>query len=321
MRWGRWTELLALLDKYPMMVDKANKNIRTALEEEGVEEVSFEVANNLPMPLHESRWCPLAIDLTYALCTVTARTLWQNLDRRALAEIYFSLALRAANEIRHPLDLSRLAIPFTLSDPFVKSLEPEQYGSLWIGPDGVPKVLVTKVNSATTDAANLLMGCQTPMNIVAYQPENIQRLWYLVRQVYVVVDCLAQVALPSFSREHLQRLLGIETKVFQHVLEKDSVDTPKTLPPQPTVRKNKKNQDRDKVTTVKPQKKIGPPRERVNNNLFWEIVWKCLSDKFGWRLEKGNRPCDFYALPPGVFRGGVGFRNRTDFFDSVPLSK
>lgn len=321
MRWGRWTELLVVLDKYPVMLDKSNKYVRTALEQESVEEICFEVANKLPMPLDESRWCPLAIDLTYALCTVTARTLWQNLDRRALAEIFFSISLRAADEIRNPLDLSRLAFPSSFSDAFVSRLEPQLYGTVWIAPESVAKVVVTKrhpvnVGGHPPNATDILLGCSAPLNIVVHQRENIHRMWYLARQVYVVIDSLAQVALPAFSRDHLLRLLGIETKVMQAVLEKDSVETQKSLGAQTTIRRNKQSQNREKVTTVKSQKKIGPPKERTNNKLFWEIIWTCLRDKFGWQLEHGNRPNDFYALPPGVARG-KGFRTRIDFFDSI----
>lgn len=323
MRWGRWTELFAVLDSYPMMLDKSNKNLRMALDQEGVEETSFAVADKLPMPLHESRWCPLAIDLTYALCTVTARTLWQNLDRHTLAEIYVSLALRASAEIRNPLDLSRLAFPVGFSDPFVTSLESQPNGPAWIALERGAKVLVTTRNTGNVgghapNTTEILMGCQSPLNIVPNQAENVQRIWYLARQVYVIIDSLAQLALPAFSRDHLQRLLGIQTTVIQDVLIKDSIETQNALRSQTTVRRHKQNQNRDKVTTVKSQKKIGPQRERVNNILFWGIIWTCLTDKIGWRLEHGNRPNDFYFLPPGVARG-KGFRNRVDFFDSVVL--
>merc|ERR1711935_202524 len=40
--------------------------------------------------------------------------------------------------------------------------------------------------------------------------------------------------------------------------------------------------------------------------------------ELGWNVDRGNRPNDWYLLPPGVSRG-KGFKNRIDFFDSAPL--
>lgn len=55
----------------------------------------------------------------------------------------------------------------------------------------------------------------------------------------------------------------------------------------------------------------------INKRLFDRVIWKTLVE-LGWTLDVGNRPRDFYYLPPGVSRGR-GFSNRKDFFDSVKL--
>ncbi len=328
MRWGRWTELFAFLEKYPTLLDKHKKNLSTALEQEGVEEICFEVSEKLAMPLDESRWCSVAIELTHALCTATAKAVWQNLDRRALAVNFVVAAAKAAQEIKNPRDLSRLAFNLRFQDPFVSCPESEIIGAIKIKTETVTKVVVTKnaswnVGDNQAEATDMLMGYKTAMDVAANQMDMIQTTWYLARQVYFVVSVISQVALkdePSFSPHHLLHILGIDTLVGQAAVKCDVVPQESTLVAPKPERIRKQIQRTQKKESCKALKKKAAPKERVNNNLFWQIVWSTLKDEHGWQLEHGNRPNDFYALPPGVARG-KGFRNRVDFFDSVPLSK
>lgn len=56
-----------------------------------------------------------------------------------------------------------------------------------------------------------------------------------------------------------------------------------------------------------------------SRTMFFEIVWKALTN-LGWTLLVGNRPTDYYFMPPGVQRGKkFGFKPRVDFFDSYRL--
>ena len=56
-----------------------------------------------------------------------------------------------------------------------------------------------------------------------------------------------------------------------------------------------------------------------SRSMFFETVWKALT-ALGWTLLVGNRPTDFYFMPPGVQRGKkFGFKPRVDFFDSYKL--
>ena len=79
--------------------------------------------------------------------------------------------------------------------------------------------------------------------------------------------------------------------------------------------KNTKQRKRNTNNTAR--KKTKRPTVK-QNKLFYDIVWKtCM--KLGWRLEVGNRPKDYYYLPPGVCRKDPQrqFKNRVDFFDSI----
>jgi len=53
------------------------------------------------------------------------------------------------------------------------------------------------------------------------------------------------------------------------------------------------------------------------SSLFWLVIWSSL-ENLGWKIEVSPRGKDKYYLPPGVTRKGFGFKNRVDFFDSIP---
>jgi len=59
-----------------------------------------------------------------------------------------------------------------------------------------------------------------------------------------------------------------------------------------------------------------PSKSKKRNFLFWTLVWPRLMKEAGWTLDTGNRPTDYYFMPPNVLRHR-GFSNRKDYFDSV----
>jgi hypothetical protein len=349
-RWGRWSELLAILDKFPAMTDKNGNNLLKDLEQEGVEEVCFKASSEkLAMPLDGSRWCPIAVDLTYAICMATARTLWQNLDRAALAQTFLRFATEAATEIGNPLNCDRLAFDARFEDPFVSS---NVEGSAIEKGKDRSKVVVTRPaietvteteneaktsdhgaasetvtepenEAKTTDhgAASSLKGKATPVEGSASYLDTIQKTWYLARQVMYVADALSGVALadePTFSRKTLLEQVGIDSKVCEEALNAEILPLKEVATEKP---KNRRKGRPKAEGGGSPKKRaVGPPKERCNKSLFWHIVWSTLKDDLGWTMDHGSRPNDFYALPPGVARG-KGFRPRIDFFDSVPLGK
>jgi len=81
--------------------------------------------------------------------------------------------------------------------------------------------------------------------------------------------------------------------------------------------KKKKKRDKKHARSIA-RKKTNRPPPLQKNKLFYDIVWKnCIT--LGWRIETGNRPNDYYFLPPGVYRKDPErkFKNRRDYFDSI----
>lgn len=319
--WGKWPDLFAILDECPTMTDTKGKKIRIELEKEAVEEICFKVSDRLVMPLDESRWCPVANELMYTLCNATARTLWQNLDRKDLAQTFIRSAAEAAKEIRNPADSGRLAFDPLFDDHFVSRVEADVKTKT----KHRSKVVVTKAETQllNRDAATSLMGQTTSIDVSGSKLEMIQTTWYLARQVMFVVDALSGVALggePTYSREQLLEKLGIDSKVCEAALNAEILPPKRRKAPSSKATPKARREGRVKADGSGLSKKQGgPPKEKVNNLLFWQIIWSTLKD-LGWNLEHGNRPNDFYACPPGVARG-KGFRSRVDFFDSVLLGK
>jgi hypothetical protein len=152
---------------------------------------------------------------------------------------------------------------------------------------------------------------------------SINDTWYIVWQVVYVVDAFARKFLghSNFSLNDLCSKVGVDIGLAQYAIERGirtDEDFCKSVSKSEKQQEPRKNKKREKSLKPKPIKVSAPPRRSSNAQMFWAAAWPVLKDELGWTMERGNRDNDFYALPTGVQRGR-GFRNRVDFFDSVPL--
>jgi hypothetical protein len=164
--------------------------------------------------------------------------------------------------------------------------------------------------------------------------KNIHKPWYLARQILFVADTFAKGYLvddKSYSFEILRQKLGVASEATSLFLKRDIeldlesslfygkeflsiYSTGNKLNPlsKRSIRKGSLNTDLT-MKAKKPRTKNTPVRKL----LFWDVLVRRLQEA-GWNIERGNRPNDWYLLPPGVSRG-KGFKPRVDFFDSAPL--
>jgi hypothetical protein len=144
---------------------------------------------------------------------------------------------------------------------------------------------------------------------------EVNSSWYITWQVLHVVDSFARkyVNHSGYSLAGLsgQMCIGAETRVSM-------VDAIAKYAKLRAAKKRKASFSSPGKQKKKRKKRSGSPGggAAARKVFFWNVSWKCLKDKYGWRLEHGTRPGDFYAFPPGVTRGG-GSKNRVHFFDSV----
>ena len=175
------------------------------------------------------------------------------------------------------------------------------------------------------DGFHKLIGIPRSVGAAIRHSFGVNETWYIIHQIIFVIDAFASKFLrdSKYSLETICLHLGVDVCMARHAVErgvrtyeesrKVKAETRRSKPP-------KRRMPKDKSSgSSKPAKRppSGPPKTRVNNVLFWQIVWTCLKDELGWTLEHGNRPNDIYACPPGVTRGS-GFKPRVDFFDSLP---
>jgi hypothetical protein len=177
------------------------------------------------------------------------------------------------------------------------------------------------------DGFHKLIGIPRSVETIIRHSFGVNTTWYIIHQIIFVIDAFASKFLPNsrYSLETICLHLGVDVRMAKHAIERGvriyderrklETESRRNKPPK---RRRQKPKDRSRGSN-KPAKQSpsGPPKRRVINILFWQIVWKCLKDELGWTLEHGNRQGDIYALPPGVSRGR-GFKNRVDFFDSLP---
>jgi hypothetical protein len=162
--------------------------------------------------------------------------------------------------------------------------------------------------------------------------------WYIIWQVLYVVQAFAAYYLRdtyvfgSFL-EIMCAQVGIDLAKATYAIEsgiKLDVYTPKTqycAPGQEILStskgRNKRGRQGEKSkanATGQAKKKRAPNasetvfKTSLNKLLFDQVIWTTL-ESLGWTIAFGNRPTDFYFLPPGV-KKGCGFQTRVDFFDS-----
>jgi hypothetical protein len=332
--WGKWPELLLILHKNALVHDKDGNVIWDELCREAMEEICFEVCQKIVLPFDESRWCPIAIEVTHKLCVAAAESLWsreESSSLEALSRQFLTIAKKAADEINGPVTLVRLAFDKDFQDLFVF----DEPGSEKIVREG-ERIVVTKRNypavgqASDNNVSAELIGRWEPLSDSGDQRQVIHKTWYLARQVFFLVDSIAQFALEgesTYSRDRLLETIGLDSQTASLALDKAVLprrgwrSDDKHYPRHKSAKERKHKPEKVGAAIAPKAKATQTPEQRGISTFFWAIVWHALKDEHGWTLIHGNRPNDFYACPPGVIRGQNGFRNRIHYFDSVPLSK
>lgn len=337
LEWNRWSELFTLLAHQKTLKDQKGNNLWDELYHEAAEEICYGVSDIILLPLEECRWCPVAVELTQNLCLASAMAFWSpKRDQtralyKKLSQQFISLAKKAADEIVNNTDLDRLAFDCDFADVFVF----EKQGSESRAAKG-EKIVVTKQSGSTFEGESnestppVLIACPTALVEKKDFAGSIHSVWYLARQVFFVVEAIAQFVFDgdeAYSRDQLLQTIGLDSGTASIALDKDVLPrcTTRLKPP----RKEKKEKETKSPTEQKIKKlhkKASAPQtakktEKANSALFWNVIWPVLKDENGWTLQHGNRPNDFYAMPRGVIRGGKGVQSRIHFFDSVPLGE
>jgi hypothetical protein len=325
--WGKWSELFSVLEKNSMVQDRNGTVIWDELCRESMEEICFEVRKKIVLPFDESRWCPIAVEVTQNLCVATAKSLWsqgKSTSVEMLSQEFLEIAKKAAHEITGQALSARLAFNNDFEDLFVFD-EPGLKDIVGKG----EQIVVTKKTLAVGDESDksvspVLIGVRTACDDSKDHREDIHTTWYLARQVFFLVDTMAQFALASaYSRELLVTNIGLDVRTASLAVAKAVVPRRGSrMDENKYLRYKAMKQTGNKLRKGEATKSKGAtPNEKTNSALFWNIIWPELKDEQGWTLIHGNRPHDFYACPRDVVRGQAGFRNRIDYFDSVPLSK
>eukprot|EP00934_Nitzschia_sp_Nitz4_P006531 Nitzschia sp. Nitz4//scaffold329_size19327//3206//6550//NITZ4_008726-RA/size19327-snap-gene-0.0-mRNA-1//1//CDS//3329547990//6521//frame0 len=307
MNWKMWSSVWGILDKNKDWKDHLGKSLYSELLFEAVEEISYEA--NIVAPMQDSRWCPMAKELTQNLCSSAARCLWSARDTGCLLEEFVQSMKGAMLCLTNPARLDMLVFEKEFQDHFACQT-----------PTKTAAVVVTPPDSQIGDAG--LSGLRSVcVSQTEYVPnvQSKQLVWYLCRQVLVLVDAVASWSLGStYSRTNIVDILGLSPQdvelSFKHPIRPYANATQAT-----DALERRRGRGRRSPYPPKIVKSYANENgANVKSLLFWKVVWATLQDECGWTLERGERASDFYAHPPGVQRF-AGFRNRIDFFDSVPL--
>lgn len=339
LEWSSWPILMDLLEQYPNLVDGMGINLRSKFRDEITEDVCYGISSSLFCPCHEAVWCDVASTLIHDLCSIIARDRWNysNLEHPSrLCEALVQKTMEAAGAIHSPKTMKGLSFDTSIWKRYALNnrgaIAKEARGTKCLmalandckGPEKRLPVPYIIKSSLPTDQMGVL--------------NTIHKPWYLVRQILFVADTFAKGYLAndkSYSFDDLCQKLGLTPEATSMFLKRDiELDLESSsfygtefasiysagnkLDPikERTIRKrflNKPGMKNNGSTKARVRK----PKTPVRKLLFWEILIDKLKE-LGWNVDRGNRPNDWYLLPPGVSRG-KGFKNRIDFFDSAPL--
>ena len=331
--WRLWSTLMDLLDKHPDLVDERGINLRSKFREEVTEDICYGVSSTLFCPCNETIWSNIASRFTHDICYMIARNLWNNSkvkNETTISEELVLLAVKASEGIRNPTDIDALSFDtgiwkrYALNNRGAIAKEPRGTKCLMIlandckGPEKrLPAPFILR-NDSKMDQKNIL--------------KTIHKPWYLARQILFVADTFAQKYLvgdKTYSIEILRRKLDVTSEATSMFLKRNiELDLESSLfygkefasiysagnKLNPLVERSIRKRASNDATKKKPKRSFSAP---VRKLLFWDVLVRRLQES-GWNIERGNRPNDWYLLPPGVQRG-KGFKPRIDFFDSAPL--
>ena len=202
-------------------------------------------------------------------------------------------------------------------------------------------VIVSELSSETSSGLSRFAGMPRNAELIHSKALQVNESWYALWQVLYVVHSIASEYLDAsvydikifcnnFGFDGRKVASLIETGILKqqlHLHKKTRAarqgERRSSRASNATSRrgkgKTKQNSKKQRTKKAKaPSSSLGGKR-MYDSKLFWGIVWKILSSDLGWTIERGNRVQDFYVFPPGVSRS-AGFRNRVDFFDSVPTA-
>ena len=332
-----WGDVFDLLARKPGLVDKNGVEIKKKFDIEVTEEICYRVKMILVSPANECLWCDIAIGLTMRLCNAIANVLWRcpnpsTAELNSLIQTFMEEAKGAAQEVCNPYDLKRLS--FCSCFRGICGLSNGELTELgkWNKKGGKPeRVVISSNGEADTSfkppTSKVPLGIPKTMTSIVDQPQMLQKTWYLCWQVMYIVYAFSSKFLPNFPLEVLCSSLGVPFETLSDVIQHGLKNVELSAVPSRRRRKHGREGGKQRSSSVsktskrkycseKSKRKDGPLGPKTNNFLFWNIIWPCLKDELNWSLIRGNRPKDFYALPPGVALG-KGFRNRVDFFDST----
>ena len=170
--------------------------------------------------------------------------------------------------------------------------------------------------------------------------------WYFLWQVILVIHGVASECIEwkyedfyekngtktkkcVYSLNRLCKIVNVDFTEAQRMLQSveessrnyanKKVSKKTTLSDEPGIESTARKDKKRRSTSFSQSESIKKPRKSCgfkDNQLFFKIIWSALT-KLGWSLDRGNRPTDFYYLPPGVVRRTSKYKTRVDFFDSV----
>lgn len=323
LNWSEWNGLIVALSRLQDVEDANGKKLHAALEREIVDELSYDRTERIvTSPMQETHWCALAMSLTKDLCVATAKEIWQkNCDKKSLVEVYTQLARDAVRKILAGQGRETLT--------FVPSFKGDCTG---VAEDEIRKVnAVRSITISNGQNTGEVLSGLTPSDTISTLEDvnkelvaiprafalnsnvEVNSAWYICWQVLNLVD--------SFARKYLKRstysLAGLSGQIGINVETKMIMEAALAKYVQKRAAKKRKASFSTPGKPKKKRKKNPASGSSVARKaFFWNVIWKCLKDNCGWRLERGNRPGDFSAFPPGVTRKN-GNKNRVHFFDSV----
>ena len=304
--WGRWDELLDLLSLYPYLTDREGKRLFEEIQVESIDEMFFEGRKHLIGPLNESAWCTSVIKLTEKLCHTASFCLWGS---KRNEEKYVRLALQMASTTAGLMrqtqmnDLKPLSfVASQFNDKFVRITEA-------INSELPTRVIVARDNCQNDQLSTWeqrLRGCASALS----ESKVVNVDWYICRQVVVLVHGLV----PSVIRN--KRIYSLHALCDELNLPVDLAVFSLNEP----LEQKRTCSERDETVSTAVIPQGTRLTEDVNELLFWGIIWRCLREEMGWRIERGIRPQHFHIFPPGVSRGR-GFKPRIDYFNSIKQGK
>mmetsp|Transcript_13805 Transcript_13805/g.33421 ORF Transcript_13805/g.33421 Transcript_13805/m.33421 type:complete len:1310 (-) Transcript_13805:736-4665(-) len=325
LKWSKWKDLIVVLSRLQDVEDANGKNLYAALEREIVDELCYEKNDRIiTSPMQETFWCGLAMTLTKDLCITTAKEIWQEEgDKTSLVQVYAQLAKDAVRKVLAGQHTESLAfvpsfkgVCTGVGEDEIRKLNPMRSLAMTNGENNGEVLSVLTQSDAITpleDANKQLVAI--PRALAVDSNVEVNSSWYICWQVLQVVDSFARKYLKgsTYSLAGISSQIGIGggTRVIMEAAlagyaQKRAAKKRKASFLSPQKPKKKRRKTSGSPGGVSVARKV----------FFWNVIWSCLKEVCGWRLEHGRRPGDFYAFPPGVSRGG-GSKNRVHFFDSV----